>query len=207
LYEKDGLRQEFTDKNFPWQDSTWKWVETRQNLIKKGFEPPIHDFSITTMEANDITDQVLQDSGYTLLIIAPDLAKASQKGMLMLNSLALRCNELGFGVFALTSSANSDIEAFRNDFQPAFEICTADETTLETIIRANPVQCCLKRYHTGKWNYWIPGVNEFQNNILPVILDLSRRSDERFSVVLVALVVSLFYCIVFRFTRHAGNHA
>jgi len=89
IYEKDGRQQEFSDLDFPWQDTTWKWVETRQRLVKKGYEPPIHDLSITTLDGEDITGKVLSDTGYVFLVIAPDLEKASGKGMDKMNSLAL----------------------------------------------------------------------------------------------------------------------
>ena len=81
IYEKDGVQQAFTDSNFPWQDTTWKWKETRQALISKGYEPPIHDFSISGADGNDITEQVLTNSSYVFLIIAPKLESASLKGM------------------------------------------------------------------------------------------------------------------------------
>ena len=131
VYEKNGQQQVFTESTYPWQDTTWKWVETKQTLISKGYEPPIHDFSITNAEGNDITEQVLSDSNYVFLIISPKLANASMKGMHRMNDLAMKANNLGFKTYCLTSSTNSQIEEFNNTFQPVFECCTTDETTLK----------------------------------------------------------------------------
>jgi len=59
IYEKDGVRKEFTLENYPANDSTWIFIDQKSQLVKKGYIPPIHDFSIRTLEGNDITDQIL----------------------------------------------------------------------------------------------------------------------------------------------------
>jgi uncharacterized membrane protein YphA (DoxX/SURF4 family) len=208
VYEKDGISQEFTDQDYPWQDTTWKWVETRQNLTKKGYEPPIHDFSITDREGNDITDRVLHDTGYTLFIITPDVTGISEKELQQVNILALRCQELGFAVLGLTSSANTELEIFTNAFQPAFSFYTADETTLQTIIRANPGILLLREGTIlGKWNTRdAPGADEFENNMLPLLIAKYQKTTAKFSVLLLVLAVLLFYSAVFYFT-HRSNKA
>ncbi len=200
IYEKDGHRQEFTDQNFPWQDTTWKWVETRQKLIKKGFEPPIHDFSITTFDGEDITNQVLADSGYIFLIIAPHLNKASRKGMEKLNNLALKCRELGFDVYGLTSSPNSQILDYTVKFQPAFDFCTTDETTLKTIIRANPGVMLL--YHgtiLGKWNFRdAPAAKVLTADLLSATMLRQKRHADILLIIGVVLVLALLYSLPYR---------
>lgn len=56
IYEKDGVKKEFTLENLP--DSTWKFVDANHKLIKKGYEPPIHDFTITPviLKSSEIPD-------------------------------------------------------------------------------------------------------------------------------------------------------
>ncbi|MBN1790631.1 MAG: DoxX family protein [Bacteroidales bacterium] len=200
VYEKNGISQEFTESNFPWQDTTWKWVETKQNLISKGYEPPIHDFTITDEAGNDITDLVLTNDGYVFLIIAPFLEKASDKGMHRMNDLALRAKDLGFQAYCLTSSTNDRIMQFKSSFQPAFNVCTADETTLKTIIRANPgLLVLLKGTILAKWNHTdVPDAGEIKADMLSFLLDNQRLSGERTVVIILLLAVALLYaCIVF----------
>ncbi|MGC9330470.1 MAG: BT_3928 family protein [Bacteroidales bacterium] len=43
-----GEVREFDVNNIP-DGEQWEWQETKNELVKKGYEPPIHDFSITTM--------------------------------------------------------------------------------------------------------------------------------------------------------------
>ena len=69
ILQKDGRQQEFTIDNYP--DSTWTFVDSKTVQTKAGYVPPIHDFSITTADGDDITDQVLDDPGYTFLLVAP----------------------------------------------------------------------------------------------------------------------------------------
>jgi uncharacterized membrane protein YphA (DoxX/SURF4 family) len=200
VYEKSGVRQEFTESNFPWQDTTWKWVETKQNLISKGYEPPIHDFSITDDAGNDITEPVLSDDGYVFLIVAPFLEKASEKGMKRMNDLALRAKELGFPAYCLTSSTDDRIRQFISSLQPAFNVSTADETTLKTIIRENPGLLVLhKGTILAKWSYTdVPDAGEIQTDPLSYLIDKQRVSGERSVVIILLLGVALLYtCIMF----------
>ena len=60
IYEKDGRQQTFTLDNYPKGDTTWTFVDQRSRLVSKGYEPPVHDFEIITMDGDDITDEVLQ---------------------------------------------------------------------------------------------------------------------------------------------------
>jgi len=199
VYEKNGVRQEFTESNFPWQDTTWKWVETQQILVSKGYEPAIHDFSITDENGFDITGQVLNDTNHILLIISPFLHKASKRGMQRMNNLSLRAIQLGFNVYCLTSSTSSQIMAFKEAFHPSFDICTADETTLKTIIRANPGILLLKQGTIlGKWNYRdAPRPDLFQSNMLPVIMNRHRKITGAFAVITLVLATALFYAVLF----------
>ena len=74
ILEKDGERKEFSLEDYP--DSTWTFVDSRTTVVKQGYVPPIHDFSITTSEGEDITDDVLSYKGYTFLLIAPFIERA-----------------------------------------------------------------------------------------------------------------------------------
>jgi len=44
IYEKNGEKKEFKVENLP--DSTWKFVDAKHTLLKEGYKPPIHDFTI-----------------------------------------------------------------------------------------------------------------------------------------------------------------
>ena len=79
IYEKEGNRKEFTLNNYPANDTSWKFIDQKSVLIKKGYQPPIHDFSITTLNGEDMTQKVLSNPGYTLLMIIKKLSEAGSE--------------------------------------------------------------------------------------------------------------------------------
>jgi hypothetical protein len=197
VYEKNGVQKEFTEKNFPWQDTTWKWVETRQILVKKGNEPPIHDFSITTSEGYEITSEVLNDTAYTFLIVAPELEHSSLRGIEKLNDLAVRVTGLGMKVYCLTSSTNNQIVGFRRQHQPAFEIYAADETTLKTIMRANPGLLLLQKGTIlAKWNFRdAPDAGDIDKNLIGLVLDRQHHDHVISILIMLGLLILLVYSV------------
>ena len=75
IMEKNGQRREFSLEDYP--DSTWTFIDSKTVQTKAGYVPPIHDFSITlNSDDEDITKKVIDDPGYTFLLISPHLEQA-----------------------------------------------------------------------------------------------------------------------------------
>lgn len=137
ILEKDGKKREFTLENYP--DSTWTFVEVRTVLKKKGYEPPIHDFSIVSMETGeDLTDSILSDKGYTFLLVAYRIEEANDSYIDLINEIYDYSVEYGYGFYALTSSSDDEIEMWRDRTGAEYTFCQMDDITLKTIIRSNP---------------------------------------------------------------------
>lgn len=81
VYAKDGVEQTFTLDNYPKGDSTWTFVRQESKLIKKGYEPPIHDFEIINADGDDLTWDILESEVPITLVIMYDLAKADKSQM------------------------------------------------------------------------------------------------------------------------------
>ena len=143
VYEKDGVEQTFTLENYPKGDSTWTFVRSNSKLIKKGYEPPIHDFEIINAEGEDLTWDILESEEPVTLVVMYDLKKADKKQMAKVEALlgdeAMRQEGDEAGVYILTGSGTDDIINFSLEY-PALSdcICTCDPVTLKTIVRANP---------------------------------------------------------------------
>lgn len=143
VYEKDGVEQTFTLDNYPKGDSTWTFVRSNSKLIKKGYEPPIHDFEIINAEGEDLTWDILESEEPITLVVMYDLAKADKKQMKKVEALlgdeAMRQEGDEAGVYILTGSGTDEIINFSLEY-PALSdcICTCDPVTLKTIVRANP---------------------------------------------------------------------
>lgn len=137
VLEKDGQRREFTLDNYP--DSTWTFVEARNIVKEKGYEPPIHDFSIMSRTTGeDLTDSILADNGYTFLLIAHRIEEASDSNMDLINEIYDYSVEYGYGFLCLTSSSDEEISLWQDRTGAEYPFCETDDITLKTIIRSNP---------------------------------------------------------------------
>ena len=153
LLRKNGETREFTLDNYP--DSTWEYVDTRTVQTKKGYEPPIHDFALTTYDTGeDITEQVLTKKGYTFLLVSPRLAVADDSNFGDIDQIYEYAEENGADFYCVTASANDEIERWRDLTGAEYHFCNADETTLKTMIRSNPGLMLLKDGTIiGKWSH------------------------------------------------------
>ena len=152
VYEKDGVEQTFTLENYPKGDSTWTFVRQDSRLIKKGYEPPIHDLEILNAEYEDLTWDILESEEPITLVVMYDLAKADKKQMAKVEALASNLSpfasssdtlpiegELEGAFYILTGSGTDDIINFCLEYPTLSDyICTCDPVTLKTIVRANP---------------------------------------------------------------------
>lgn len=139
IYQKDGVEQEFTLENYPKGDPDWTFVDQRSVLVKKGYEAPIHDFEILTMEYEDITSDILESEEPVYLVAMYDLKKTDRKQMDKLMAIIHEHPN----VYFLTGSGDDDIYAFAEELGWDEEtmmsvFCTIDPVTLKTIVRANP---------------------------------------------------------------------
>jgi hypothetical protein len=150
IYEKNGIKKEFNLSNYPANDSTWKFVEQKSVLIKEGYKPPIHDFMITSASGDDITQQILSFPGYTILMISKKLAEAGKNHLSAGFNLGKYSSTNGIKFYILTSSGTEEVKSYEN----GLSFCSADETTLKTMIRANPGYILLKNgIILGKWSW------------------------------------------------------
>ncbi len=192
IYEKNGIQKEFTTDNFPWQDSTWKFVDQHSTLLKKGYTPPIHDFSITLPDGTDITDQVLTSEGYTFLLVSPDFEKADTGGLHRALPLYRSCQERNIAFYVVTASPKGDAHRLRGAPYP-IPWTNMDETTCKTIIRSNPGLVLLKKGTIlGKWHYRdIPAPSSLKGDLLARQVTLLRKHSEMHLVLLLISAILL----------------
>ncbi len=151
VYERDGVEQEFTLENYPKGDSTWHFVNQKSVLIKKGYEPKIHDFELITLNYDDITYDVLESEAPVTLVVLYDLTKTDRKQLDKVTALYHQCLSLNRPFYILTGASEDGIEAFCEEVEaenPSNELtpfnhpdevfCMCDGVTLKTIVRANP---------------------------------------------------------------------
>ena len=194
ILRKNGVTREFTLDNYP--DSTWEYVDTKTVQTKKGYEPPIHDFAITTNDTGeDITEQVLTKKGYTFLLVSPRLAVADDSNFGDIDQIYEYAAENGVDFFCLTASTNEDIERWRELTGAEYIFCNADETTLKTMIRSNPGLILLKDGTIiGKWSHnALPQTDDLTAPLeqLPIGKAQNDSTPERLLIVLLTFFVPL----------------
>ncbi|NDW08193.1 BT_3928 family protein [Dysgonomonas sp. 520] len=154
VYEKDGVKKDFTEENYPWQDSTWTFVEMTTKMIKEGEKPAVQDFEIIRLFFNpekteivadeNITQEVLADTGYVFLMIAYSLPEANVSYLSNLEDVSNYANDYGYKFYCLTSSTSDDIIKWEKENAFNYTYCKTDERTLKTITRSNPGLVLLK---------------------------------------------------------------
>ena len=154
IYEKDGKKQTFTLDNYPANDPSWTFVDSKSVLKEKGYTPPIHDFTITTMIGDDITDEILADTSYTFLLVSHKLDKANDADADKINELYDYAQKYNYGYYMLTASTPDQIIEWAENTGAEYRICTTDEITLKTIVRSNPGMMLIKNGNIiNKWAY------------------------------------------------------
>ena len=153
ILEKNGEKKEFSIDNYP--DSTWTFIDSKTVQTEEGYIPPIHDFSIEDPKNGvDITQEVLQDTSYTFLLISPHLEHADDSNFGTIDEIYEYANEHGYKFLCLTASDSRAIKHWQDITGAEYPFYTTDETTLKTIIRSNP-GLLLLRHGTiiGKWSH------------------------------------------------------
>jgi uncharacterized membrane protein YphA (DoxX/SURF4 family) len=159
IYEKDGVTKEFTLDNYPADDTTWKFIDQKSVLVKKGFQPPIHDFTIVLSSGEDITVNILENRDLTLLMISKKLEDADPGKLQAGYELGRNCITGGIGFYVLTASGPATFSSSDS----GITFCNTDETTLKTMVRSNPGYLLLKNGTIiGKWSWaTVPATEKF----------------------------------------------
>jgi hypothetical protein len=205
IYEKNGEGREFTIKNYPAGDTTWKFVRQKSVLTKKGYEPLIHDFSVTSLNNGDITAQILNDKGYTLLMISKKLTQTDREKLRKGFDIGSSCVENGISFYVLTASGSDEIK----NFDDRIPFSLTDETVLKTMIRSNPGYILLRDGTiTGKWSSAnVPAKEWFRNDLTGKQLELLSKRNGVLLVIISFIssgIILLLYMYIVRGKRNSN---
>ncbi len=138
IMERDGVRKEFDENNYPYEDSTWVYVDSKSEVIKEGYVPPIADFTFTTTDGDEMSDFILDSTSPVFLAISPKLSTADEGQIAKVGEQFKLAQEHGFDFFLATSSSQADFIRTDSIAGVALNYLSADETMLKTITRSNP---------------------------------------------------------------------
>lgn len=148
IYQKDGVEKEFTEEDYPWNDSTWTFVDMRSRLLREGVRPAIEDFAVTALyrdeesghlvTGSDITGQLLLESDWQFLVIAWSLQEMQLRHLDRFRALCSFAEQRGYPFYLLTASPPDMVGAWEERHRTGFRFASADERVLKTMIRSNP---------------------------------------------------------------------
>ena len=130
-----------TNGEYPQVDGEFVGVETEE--IQKGYEPPIHDFTLE-LDGIDYTDELMAEEKL-LMVIAYDLAKTNTMAYPSIKQITDEAIKRGYRVIATSASNETVAKPFIDKYELKFPFYFTDETTLKTIVRSNPGVLKLKK--------------------------------------------------------------
>ena len=139
-----------TSGEYPSTNGEFVSVETE--LLEKGYEAPIHDFSME-INGQDFSKELLNEQKL-LMFVLYNLSKSNfdiSKEMINKSKAAA---ENGYKVIAITASGIDKQIEIKEKYGFEFDFYTCDETALKTIIRSNPGVLEIKSGTiVNKWHY------------------------------------------------------
>lgn len=205
IYSKDGVEKEFTEDNYPWEDSTWVFVKMDTKIISEGEKPLIKDFTINRLyfdqgktvllNTEDITTNVLSDSNYVFLMISPSLSSIKTAHLSQFEDVQNYALDYHYKFYCLTASGPDDIAAWANENTIDFDFCNTDERTLKTIIRSNPGLLLLKDgVIINKWaDIDVPGEEDLTAPLdqLPYSQQINVGEEDKKNILLISALFIL----------------
>lgn len=205
--KNSGEVKEFTEQDYPWQDTlTWEYVSSSEKLIKEGYKAPIHDFVIEHPEMGDITQDILQDKGYTFLLVAYNINKTNPANQEKINRLADYAQQQGYRFYGLSASLPDEVRRYAGQHGVTYTFCAVDEIQLKTMIRSNPGLILLREGTIlGKWSHRdIPEAEEWQDHD-PAAWCLQQQqtltNKYMLRTILLAYVACLFFYLARKYRR------
>ncbi len=137
-FDVNGEMKEITTQSTEYPEvEGGTYVKVDSRILQKGYEPPIHDFSIESMEDGDVTEMMLQEEKL-IVVVMYNLDKAEEAGFSKVKSFTDKAMAAGYKVIGISSSDPQNLKDLADLMQFNFEFYLSDETALKTIIRSNP---------------------------------------------------------------------
>ena len=114
---------------------------------------PVHDFVLEDAQA-DLAPELLQEEKL-LLVIVYNLAKSEVNGFPEIKEMTTKAIEKGYTVYGVSASFSDELTFVKEKYSLPFEFLFCDETTLKTMIRANPGVMILDKGTVVEKKHWV----------------------------------------------------
>ncbi|WP_430809438.1 MULTISPECIES: BT_3928 family protein [unclassified Carboxylicivirga] len=200
ILEKEGVQKEFSVDNYPYEDSTWVFIDSKTTVIREGYQPPIAALNFLSTENDDITERIIHNTQPVFLMVAPKVENISTEHIqhfIDIKNTALQNKAL---FYVATASLSDACYQFDMKHQAAFDYALCDETTLKTIIRGNPGLVIIKEGTViAKYNHTqLPAASELKNPLSHSVQVLHAGNNHKW-LWLCMIVLSGLIFILYKF--------
>lgn len=147
IYEKDGVRREFSeDDELPDESDGWTFVERKELAAETSPIPNPQssipgdkhsDFRIWSGSA-DVTEEAIPEEGELLMVLIPDLSEMSAAYIWKLNSLYDWAVNHDSEMIAVVSGTPEELAGWEDLAMASYPVYTADDTQIKMLARGNP---------------------------------------------------------------------
>lgn len=148
VYEKDGMREEFTiDDELPDEEEGWTFVERYYAIPEDdataGIQPPQavkHEKNLRFFSEDgreDMTEEVA-GNGRQLFLMIPRLTEISAAKTWKINSFYEWCQNNDIEMIAAVGGNPFEIAQWKDISLSEYPIYTSDDTSIEEVVRGNP---------------------------------------------------------------------
>lgn len=146
IYEKDGeIREVDEDEELPSEDEGWIFVDRKEikvphsDLDDDKAEEGARNLRIWSRNGEeDVTEEVVSESGKELIIMMPNLNDVSLAITWKLNSLYEWSEKHQVNMIGVVAGSTSEISAWEDLSMASYPIYTADDTQIKEVVRGNP---------------------------------------------------------------------
>ncbi len=139
IYEKNGEKREFDGNNLP--DSTWTFVDRKDNAIAA----PDSERTFTIYDGdNDVTSEVILDSGMQVLLLIPELDRIDVSSTYLINEMNRYIESRGGVMTGIIGSDDSGLDLWRDISLASYQLFTAEDTEIKSLARGNVAVVYLK---------------------------------------------------------------
>ncbi|MEL4308165.1 BT_3928 family protein [Joostella sp. CR20] len=123
-----------TEGDYPTVDG--EFVDVQTTLVQKGYEPPIHDFTME-LDGTDYTAEILSWDR-VMVVVSRNIEEANTNGLEAVAEVEREAKSKGYKVIGLSASNVEQLAPFKSKYNLDIDFYFCDLTTVKTIVRSNP---------------------------------------------------------------------
>lgn len=198
IYENiaTGEKKTFSVDDTEWQDETkWSYVDTKTSGGTS--LAASMDLSFYNSNNEDVTDDIINNEGYTFMVVAQDINDLDYLDIMRLDNL-YRMNESGkINLVVATTSPFTTSNVVLNSYGwRKIEVCNADIVELKSVLRSHKGLLLISNgVISGKWNFHQKVFNNIEYNDIKPLISWSKNAIYVYFIVVGLFVAIMLYLV------------